>query len=309
MKKLNLNAIRIDGGTQPRERINMEIVGDYAEAIKVGIDEFPPVVVFHDGAEHWLADGFHRWHAHKQAEKASILADVRQGSLSDAKLYASSAEANGTHGLRRSNADKRACVLMTLSVKPDWSDSHIAKHAGVSHPFVADVRRSILKPLQDAPSVRTVERAGKTYQQDTTRIGKSAKADPSVAAPREQPTSPPAVVKTAPTPAATTGDDAFGDIDPIKELESAQAEITKLTAEIEAAEANDLKAEAIKWRRSYEHAQRQQSEAMDRAKQATDREAWTMKQLRRCGKAVGEDDPKKIPAAVEAAVRRWKDAA
>ena len=93
------------------------------------------------------------------------------------------------------------------------------------------------------------------------------------------------------------------DFDPVTELEKAHTEIQKLTDEIKAAEADDLKAEAIKWRRAYEHAQRQQSEAMDRAKQATDREAWTMKQLRRCGKAVGIEDPKKIAAAVEVAVR------
>lgn len=100
------------------------------------------------------------------------------------------------------------------------------------------------------------------------------------------------------------------DPDPVvAELVSAQAEIEKLTDEIKAAEADDLKAEAMKWRRSYEHAQRQQSEAMDRAKKATDREAWTMRQLRRCGKAVGQDDPTKIAAAVEAMAREVRKAA
>lgn len=99
------------------------------------------------------------------------------------------------------------------------------------------------------------------------------------------------------------------DFDPVAELEKAHAEITKLTGEIQAAEADDLKAEAVKWRRSYEHAQRQQAEAMDRAKQATDREGWTMRQLRRCGKAVGQDDPTKIAAAVEAMAREAKKVA
>jgi hypothetical protein len=33
-----------------------------------------------------------------------------------------------------------------------------------------------------------------------------------------------------------------------------------------------------------------------------------MKQLRRCGKAVGEDDPGKIAAQIEAFVRRAKEA-
>lgn len=109
---------------------------------------------------------------------------------------------------------------------------------------------------------------------------------------------------------AKPAEPAHDDFDPVAELERAHAEITKLTGEIEAAEADDAKAEAIKWRRSYEHAQRQQSEAMDRAKQATDREAWTMRQLRRCGKAIGQDDPAKVAPAVEAFVRQYrKDAA
>lgn len=138
VKKLNLAAIRIDGGTQPRERIDMEVVADYAEGVKVGI-EFPPVVVFFDGAEHWLACGFHRWHAHKAAERASILADVRSGSLDDAKLFASGT--NGGHGLRRSNADKRLAVLMAVGVKADWSDTKIAVHCAVSVPFVSAIRR------------------------------------------------------------------------------------------------------------------------------------------------------------------------
>jgi len=192
MKTINIKAIRIDGGTQPRESINMETVGDYAEGVKAGI-EFPPVVVFHDGAEYWLADGFHRFHAHTKADRASIAADVRQGTLDDAKLFASGS--NSGHGLRRTNADKLLAVLMALGVKADWSDSRIASHVGVSHPFVADVRRSILKPLQDAPAVRTVERDGKTYQQNTKNIGKAKSPAKSKAKPAAVPTVDPVVAE------------------------------------------------------------------------------------------------------------------
>lgn len=98
-------------------------------------------------------------------------------------------------------------------------------------------------------------------------------------------------------------DDAYGESDPLQMLESMQKQAEELTALVAVAEASDQKAEALKWRRAYDAAVRGQSEAMDRAKQATDREAWTMKQLRRCGKAVGQDDPSKIAAAVEAAMR------
>jgi hypothetical protein len=42
---------------------------------------------------------------------------------------------------------------------------------------------------------------------------------------------------------------------------------------------------------------------MERAAQAVKREEWTMRQLRRCGKAIGEDNPENIAAKVEAMAR------
>lgn len=149
MKKLNINAIRIDGGTQSRVEISMEAVAEYAEAIKDGI-EFPAVVVFHDGADHWLADGFHRYHAHKQAGKVSILAEIRSGTVRDAILH--SLGANASHGLRRSNADKRKAVAAMLADDEwaAWSDRKIAEACGVSAPFVSALRRPEVAEKQQA---------------------------------------------------------------------------------------------------------------------------------------------------------------
>lgn len=181
MKKININAIRIDGGTQSRVEIDMEVVGDYAEAVTVGID-FPPIVVFNDGADQWLADGFHRYHAHTQAGKASIAAEVREGTVRDAILY--SLGANGTHGLRRSNADKRKAVdtMLRDAEWVGWSDSKIAKACGVSDKTVASRRTAIFGNSEDAqPAVRNVERAGKTYQQNTANIGKGDASRPEAA--------------------------------------------------------------------------------------------------------------------------------
>lgn len=171
MKIINIKTIRIDGGTQSRVEINNEIVTEYAEAIKAGA-EFPAVIVFNDGANNWLADGFHRFHAHNQAGKTSISAEVRQGTARDAVLY--SLGANGTHGLNRTNADKRKSVTTMLNDAEwsKWSSNAIAKACGVSHTFVDSVRSSILQPLQDTPATRTVERNGKTYEQNTANIGK-----------------------------------------------------------------------------------------------------------------------------------------
>ncbi len=38
--------------------LNDGIVAEYAEAMLDGA-KFPPVIVYRDGAVHWLADGYH----------------------------------------------------------------------------------------------------------------------------------------------------------------------------------------------------------------------------------------------------------
>ena len=96
--------IRADG-TDP------QVVGDYAEAMEQGA-VFPPVVLFHDGADYFAADGFHRIAAAETIGRGTVLADVRQGTRRDAILHA--VGANADHGLRRSQSDRRNAVL-TLS--------------------------------------------------------------------------------------------------------------------------------------------------------------------------------------------------
>lgn len=161
----DMSVLRIDGGTQSRASLYQNVVDDYASAIGDGAS-FPPVVVFHDGTDHWLADGFHRYHAHKKLGLVEIDADVRQGTRRDAILY--SVGANESHGLRRTNEDKRRAVLTLLSdgewVK--WSDREIAKACAVSHVFVGKLRpvdtgnvtsmeRSFVHPKTGAESVMT----------------------------------------------------------------------------------------------------------------------------------------------------------
>jgi len=139
MKTLNLNNIIIDKGTQSRAQISEETVSDYAEAMQAG-DQFPPITVFHDGVDFYLADGFHRLHAAKRLHKASIQADVRTGTLRDAILY--SLGANRDHGLRRSNADKRKCV-QTLLEDFEWGElsvNEMARICGVSPQLVTAVK-------------------------------------------------------------------------------------------------------------------------------------------------------------------------
>lgn len=138
-KKLSIDLIRIDGGTQMRAEIDQATVDEYAAAWKAKA-EFPPVVVFFDSADYWLADGNHRTLGAKAAGLVSILADVRKGTQREAILFA--AGANRTHGLRRTNADKRKAVN-TLLDDPDWgarSSAWIAGECGVSDSLVESIR-------------------------------------------------------------------------------------------------------------------------------------------------------------------------
>lgn len=174
---LDLNLIRTDGGTQSRVALSEDTYLDYAEAMLAGAT-FPPVVVFHDGSAYWLADGFHRFFAVQEAGRNEIDADVRKGTRRDAVLF--SLKANGTHGLSRSNADKRKAVATILEDAEwsAWSDRKIAEEIGVSVPFVSSVRR---------PEV-------KVKQQENRAASESRKAE------KRNPITPPPAPAVAPAP-------------------------------------------------------------------------------------------------------------
>lgn len=164
---MRIDQIRTDGGTQPRAELQPEVIQDYAEFMTSGI-KFPSVTVFYDGSTYWLADGFHRVAAAKVARLTEIDADVRQGSLDDAKWYSYSV--NQSHGLRRTNADKRRAVEAALAhpYSKDKSAYEIARHCGVSDEMVR--KSPIYQKLVDS-STRTVTRNGSTYPMNTDNIG------------------------------------------------------------------------------------------------------------------------------------------
>lgn len=210
MQNLKLEQIRTDGGTQPRTELNESVVAEYAESITDGA-KLPPITVFQDGSAYWLADGFHRFFAHKKIGAIDIQADVIIGTKRDAVLH--SVGSNGSHGLRRTNADKRKAVetLLNDTEWAQWSDREVARQCGVGNKFVGDVRRSICVPNTDAP-IRIVERKGKAYEQNTANIGKAKPIEP----------------LHKDTPAEYAGDSSFDD----DEIDI-QVEINRLTADNE----------------------------------------------------------------------------
>lgn len=170
MSTLALDKIKMDGGTQSRASLSEAVVEDYAQVIRDGTD-LPPIVVFHDGKKYWLADGFHRVAAYRSAGAESIEADVRQGDRRDAILF--SVGANASHGLRRTNDDKRRAVGTLLNDKEwaQWSDREIARQCSVHHSFVAKLRPVTGDVASEKRTFTT--KHGTTSTMDTASIGKS----------------------------------------------------------------------------------------------------------------------------------------
>ncbi len=168
-----LGEIELDQAIQQRaDGVNQGVIEDYAEAMKAG-EQFPPVIVFLDcdKKKKWLADGFHRVPAAGLAGLVEIRAEIRPGTRRDALLYA--VAANGTHGLRRTHADKRHAVATLLKDKEwrRWSNREIARHCGVHHKLVGEIKKSLeLNASEKRERVYT----NKHGQKAVMKIGKLA---------------------------------------------------------------------------------------------------------------------------------------
>jgi len=153
MKKVKLEDIRIDGGTQYRDQINQDVVRDYTEAMRNG-DEFPYMQTVFDGSTHWLVDGFHRYFACMAVGAKIVPVEYTPGTQLEAQVLAMGV--NGNHGLQRNNATKRRVVEAALVHEDtkDLSNEKIAKLCAVSSTFVAAVR----SPEAKAKQVEKIER-------------------------------------------------------------------------------------------------------------------------------------------------------
>ncbi len=177
--KLELNKIRVDGGTQSRAILQRNIINEYAELMQSNV-EMPPVDIFHDGKNYWLANGFHRFYAKKQISEnndegflpeETINATIHQGTQRDAILF--SLGANADHGIRRNNDDKNRAVETMLRDNEwqNWSDREIAKICKVSNTFVSELRKKFNSATVNVDS-KTYKRNGKVQTMKTENIGK-----------------------------------------------------------------------------------------------------------------------------------------
>jgi ParB-like nuclease family protein len=140
MTRVRLELVAFDAGTQVRAGIDEPTVALYAERMTVG-DQFPPVVVFHDGSSYYLADGFHRVMAAQRIQWREIDADVRPGTKEDALWFALAA--NRTNGKPMTVADKKHAIVQALRAWPEKSANAIAAQIGVSQDYVSQTRAEV----------------------------------------------------------------------------------------------------------------------------------------------------------------------
>lgn len=174
-----LKLIRAEHDVQSREKLDTATVDEYAEHA----ESLPAVDVYWDGEAYWLADGFHRHAAWSKAKLKEVPVIIRRGGKREALYH--SLGSNKSHGLRRSNADKRHAASAMLRDE-EWrgmSDHAIAEHLGVSQTFISNLRRETYpEPLK---TVFSQDRIGKDGRKiNTASVGGKSTGRP----PKTKPT-------------------------------------------------------------------------------------------------------------------------
>lgn len=146
---------------QPRKSMNMDVVKNYVEDLGYGA-VFPPVIVFNEGEgseRNFLADGYHRLFAHRDAGHETIECEVHEGGLFEAQMYAWGA--NTQHGFRRSSKDAQRCVKAALlKMGQDHTQEQIADVCRVHRNTVSKIHTQMLADGEyeaggvDAPKAR-----------------------------------------------------------------------------------------------------------------------------------------------------------
>jgi hypothetical protein len=172
---IEISKVRLDGGTQSRAAIHEDTVAEYAAAMADPATVFPPIIVYFDGSDHWLADGFHRLEAWRRIGRVEVPVEIRQGDRRKAILH--SVAANSAHGLRRTNDDKRRAVLCLLEDAEwsQWHDTKIAEQCRVSPDMVAAVRTGLTigRPEVTVREADAIRREQKLATEQGSHLGTS----------------------------------------------------------------------------------------------------------------------------------------
>lgn len=160
-KVIGIDDITIDPRCQQRE-LDRENIARLAELLTEGGEFNDAIEVFHDGENHFLAHGFHRYHAYMQASIDAVEAVIHKGDI-EAAIDFSCKPLNSEHGAPETRADRERRVRRMIERHTDWADKRIGDHCGVSNHTVKRYRDDMESKWQIA-TCETRERSnGTTY--------------------------------------------------------------------------------------------------------------------------------------------------
>jgi ParB-like chromosome segregation protein Spo0J len=125
----------------PRIEPNAKLIQQYAE----NIENLPPIEI---NQHNILIDGYHRWTAHKKAEKETIEVIVIQ-TASDNDLLALSIEKNATHGMQLSTEDKKKMAVRLYNAGTGKDKAEICRILSISNSTVTSYLTDIDKQLRE----------------------------------------------------------------------------------------------------------------------------------------------------------------
>ena len=157
LRELPVDDLVFDPNLNLRDQLDAETVERYDDAW----ERMPPVIVFEVEGRWLLVDGFHRHAAAIRRKMPRIAAEIRAGTFTDALDYA--AQANLSHGLPLTRAERRRVVETRLRIHPEWSDRRLSDEMGVGRELISRVRKQLVDAGQLPASAVRVGADGKTY--------------------------------------------------------------------------------------------------------------------------------------------------
>jgi ParB-like chromosome segregation protein Spo0J len=146
-------------------------------------DELPPIIVHRETFR--LIDGLHRLRALQMRGEKEV--DVRFYDGDESASFVLAVQANVTHGLPLSLADRKAAATRIIRLYPAWSDRMIGSATGIAPKTVAQVRaraeRELGRPAGHDPQLDgTLGRDGRVRPRDGKErrelVGRLLREDP-----------------------------------------------------------------------------------------------------------------------------------
>lgn len=135
---LELDQVIVDNDLNPRQgALDQDVVLDYS----AHVDDLPAMTAYDVQGFYFLVGGFHRYAAHRLAQRSTGRFVVHQGSREEAKEYADLD--NLRHGLRLSRSERREVIRRQLKRHPEWSDNRLSSACYTTDKTVRVIREEL----------------------------------------------------------------------------------------------------------------------------------------------------------------------